>query len=247
MPAAVETRELTKRFGRTTAVDRVSVRIEAGASAALLGPNGAGKTTWLRLCATLLRPTHGEVHVLGHDARGDGSAVRRGLGFLGHESLLYPDLSPLENLRFYARLFGVPHPGPRIDDLIARTGLTGWAHRPVRTLSRGLLQRCALARVLLHEPALLLLDEPFTGLDLDAAATLSELLVAAHARGATILMSTHDLPRALAVCSTALVMRRGQLVWQGSIASMRAADLAAAYQSLVHTPAAPGEASAAHP
>jgi heme exporter protein A len=216
MPAAVAVEDLSKRFGRTRALDRVSVQIDAGAAVAVLGPNGAGKTTFLRLCATLLRPSSGRLELLGIDAAERGAAVRRRIGFVGHESLLYPDLSPSENLTFYARLFGLADAHERVPAFLEQMGLVGWSHRPVRTLSRGQLQRCALARALLHEPELLILDEPYTGLDFAAADRLQALLENTHQRGTTLLMSTHDLGRGLALCSTALVLTAGRLVFHGS-------------------------------
>jgi heme exporter protein A len=217
MPAAIELVGLSKRFGRTLAVDDVGLTIDDGAAVALFGPNGAGKTTLMRLCATLLRPSRGSIRVCGLDAANEGARVRRNIAVLAHESYLYPDLTATENLFFYGRLFKVTDVGARVRALIERLGLVGWAHRPVRTLSRGLLQRCALARVLMHEPKVLFLDEPFTGLDLEAQRTLHEVLADANRRGATLLMSTHDMPAAFSLCESALVLARGRLAWQGAI------------------------------
>ncbi len=212
MPAALEVEHLTKRFGRAAALTDVSLTVGAGETTLLLGPNGAGKTTLLRCASTLLKPQRGSVRIAGLDAARHGAAVRRRLAVLGHESFLYPDLSPLENLTFYARLYRLTAIEERVAALVDRLGLRGWAHRPVRTLSRGLLQRCALARVLLHEPDLLLLDEPFTGLDAAARALLSDVLREAHARGTAILMSTHDLELGLSLCQRAAVLAGGRLV-----------------------------------
>ncbi|MDX2170381.1 MAG: heme ABC exporter ATP-binding protein CcmA [Deltaproteobacteria bacterium] len=232
MPAALEVEHLTKRFGRAAALDDVSLRVEAGASALLLGPNGAGKTTLLRCAATLLRPQRGVVRIAGLDAATHGAAVRRRLAVLGHESFLYPDLTPLENLAFYARLYRLDRPEQRALDLIEQLGLRGWTHRPVRTLSRGLVQRCALARVLLHAPDLLLLDEPFTGLDAEARALLSAVLRNAHARGTALLMSTHDLDLGLALCQRAVILAGGRLAWQGDVSGQDAARLDAELRRL---------------
>jgi len=234
MPAALEVEHLSKRFGSTLALDDLGWSAERGAGVALLGPNGAGKTTLMRVCATLMRPTHGTVRILGLDAATHGAAVRRRIAVLGHESWLYPDLSPRENLRFYARLFGVSAPQARVDALIERLGLAGWSHRPVRVLSRGLLQRAALARVLLHDPEVLFLDEPFTGLDLDARDLLCSVLREAHARGTTVLMSTHDVALGVALCSTALVLTRGRIAWQGPVGAADAAAFEARYRALTH-------------
>ena len=140
-----------------------------------------------------------------------GAAARRRIGFLSHQSFLYPDLTPTENLDFYARMFRVSKPVERVRALIERVGLTGWAHRPVRTLSRGLEQRCALARALVHEPDLLLLDEPFTGLDVDASGMLAGMLRETHASGTTLLMTTHDMARGLELCRRAIILARGRL------------------------------------
>jgi heme exporter protein A len=236
MSAALEAIGLGKRFGRTVALDHVSLALEPGSATALLGPNGAGKTTFMRLSATLLRPTSGSVRLFGLDARAEGPAVRRRIGFLAHESLLYPDLTPQENLLFYARLFKHGDPSRRAGELIEQLGLSGWAHRPVRTLSRGLLQRCALARVFVHEPDLLFFDEPFTGLDADARNTLIATLSSAHRAGATLIMSTHDLGAACAVCTSAVVIVGGRLAWQGPVSRNGQADLEATYQTVTHRP-----------
>jgi heme exporter protein A len=240
MPLAVEVEQLSKRFGAARALDGVSWSAEAGSAVALLGPNGAGKTTLLRLCATLLRPSDGRVRLFGMDAAEHGTALRRRLAVLGHESFLYPDLSPRENLRFYARLFRVAGADAQIEALIQRLGLAGWSHRPVRTLSRGLLQRCALARVLLHRPELLLLDEPFTGLDLAARDLLCDVLREAHTRGATVLMSTHEIALGLGLCTHALVLSDGRVAWQGAVAATDRAHVEAAVREL--TPRAAGVA-----
>ncbi len=203
----------------------------------LLGPNGAGKTTLLRVCATLLQPHAGTVRVGGVDAARDGAAVRRRLAVLGHESFLYPDLSAHENLAFYARLYRLDRIEERIELALDRFALRGWAHRPVRALSRGLVQRCALARVLLHDPALLLLDEPFTGLDAEARALLCERLRDAHTAGAALLMSTHDIALGAALCSRALVLTRGRLVADTAVRPEDAPQLEARVRALGGAPA----------
>jgi heme exporter protein A len=233
MAPALALEGLRKRFGRTYAVDGITLEIPAGAAVALFGANGAGKTTLLRLCATLLRPTAGSVSVFGIDAQRQGPAARRRLGVLGHDSFLYADLSATENLLFYARLFGLAEPGTRVAAMLERLDLVGWAQRPVRTLSRGLMQRCALARALLHQPELLLLDEPFSGLDVHATSGLQEVLAQAHRDGTTIVMSTHDVGQGLALCSTALVLRAGRIAFHGAVAAAQHASFTAEYRQLV--------------
>ena len=157
---------------------------------------------------------------------------------LGHESFLYPDLSAHENLVFYARLYGLADARAQVEEQLDRFALRGWAHRPVRTLSRGMLQRCALARVLLHGPRLLLLDEPFTGLDVAARELLGEQLRLAHARGAAVVMSTHDVGLGVALCQRALVLvpwRAGSPIC--AVASDDAGRLEAELRRFAPTPA----------
>lgn len=241
MPPALAVVGLRKRFGRGYAIDDVTLQIPAGAAVALLGANGAGKTTFLRLCATLLRPTAGSLSVFGIDASRHGAAARRRLGLLGHDTFLYADLSARENLLFYARLFGLDDPAARVAAMLERLDLVGWSQRPVRTLSRGLMQRCALARALLHSPELLLLDEPFSGLDVHAAGGLHDVLAHAHRAGTTIVMSTHDLAQGLALCTSALVLRAGRVAFHGEVSQTQHAGFIAEYPHLV---AAPREAAA---
>jgi heme exporter protein A len=233
MAVALEVEKLTKRFGGTLALNNVTFSVASGQTVALLGPNGAGKSTLMRVCATLLRPNHGRVRLFGQDASSEATDVRRRLGLLSHETFLYPDLTATENLLFHARLFGVPDPKARVSTMIQRMDLHGWAHRPLRALSRGAQQRCALARVLLHEPQLLFLDEPFTGLDLNAAAVLGDVLTEARNRGVTVVMSTHDLARCFESCSSALVLNRGRIAWQGPLDSADPQGFETRYRSLI--------------
>jgi heme exporter protein A len=177
---AIRVEQLTRRFGVVTALDRLELTIGAGEAVAVLGANGAGKSTLLRVCGTLLRPSAGRVRVFGTDVAAGSARVRRRLGVLSHQSFLYPDLTPVENLDFYARMYAVEP--ARVGDMLDRVGLSGWAQRPVRTLSRGLEQRTSLARALLHRPDLLLLDEPFSGVDVEAVRQIENLL--AEERGA---------------------------------------------------------------
>lgn len=210
--ALLEVERLGKRYGRTAALRGVTCRVGAGEAVLLLGHNGAGKTTLLQVCATLLTPSEGCVRIAGLDAERHGPAVRRQIAVLGHQSFLYPDLSAHENLTFYARLYRLAGAREAVERQIERFELRGWAHRPVRTLSRGMLQRCALARVLLHDPRLLLLDEPFTGLDVAARELLCARLREANAGGTALVMSTHDLSLGLSLCGRALVLAAGRLV-----------------------------------
>lgn len=222
---AIEAKGLSRRFAEVNAIAGVDLSVDAGEVVAVLGANGAGKTTLLRLIATLLRPSGGALRLFGLPLADGGARARQRIGFLSHASFLYPDLSPLENLLFYAHMFRVPRADDRVRDLLAEVGLVGWRNRAVRALSRGLEQRCALARVLLHRPDLLLLDEPFSGLDVDSAAMLGRLLAAERERGTTILMTTHDLGSALDLCDRAIVLAHGRLRWDGGLGGLTAAQL----------------------
>ena len=215
--AVIEAEDVGRQFAGVSALRAVQLRVCRAEAVAVFGPNGAGKTTLLRVLATLLRPSTGTVRLFGETLRDGGAQARRRIGFLSHQSFLYPDLTATENLEFYARMFRLPAGTQRVGALLERVGLTGWAHRPVRTLSRGLEQRCALARTLLHQPQLLLLDEPFSGLDVAAATALSAILREAHAAGTTLLMTTHDIARGVELCGRAVILRRGRLVWDGPI------------------------------
>jgi heme exporter protein A len=240
MPGRViETRALGRRFAGVTALQALDLTVGPGEAVAVFGPNGAGKSTLLRLLATLLRPSAGVLRLFERAVDDGGATARRRVGFLSHQSFLYPDLTPTENLDFYARMFRAPRPAERVRTLIERVGLTGWAHRPVRTLSRGLEQRCALARALVHEPDLLLLDEPFTGLDVDASAMLAEMLRETHAGGTTLLMTTHDLARGFEACHRAIILVRGRLVWDGTIVGMPQDDFERRYHELTQPPMDP--------
>ena len=167
----IEVSQLTKSFGPRHALAGVDLHVAPGECVVLCGPNGAGKTTLLRILATLARPTSGDVRIAGLDPAKAGADVRRQIGFLSHRTLLYDDLTAEQNLAFYARMYAIPDAQARIDDLLERVGLTARRHDLVRTYSRGMQQRLAVARAVLHRPALVLLDEPYTGLDPLAADT----------------------------------------------------------------------------
>ncbi len=205
---ALEATGVAKSFGPTTALRGVDLRVGWDERVALLGGNGAGKTTLLRLAAGLLRPTSGEVRVAGHALDRAGAGGRRLVGFVGHQSLLYPDLTVDENLGFFARLYGVANSGRRTGALLARLGMAGRRSDRVRALSRGLQQRVALARALLHDPPILLLDEPETGLDAAGRALLVEEV---GIPGRTVILSTHDRGLARQVAGRAVVLAGGRI------------------------------------
>lgn len=212
---SIQARDLYKDYGRHRALSGVSLRLRAGQVTALLGENGAGKSTLLAILAGLLRPTRGDVRVDDQPlADIDAEAFRRQLGVLSHEPRCYAELSPRENLRLFARLYelgAAERADAHLDGWLARVGLDRAADRPARTMSRGMLQRLAIARTLLHAPAFVLLDEPYTGLDQAGVALLSQLITAERARGALILVITHDLATVAPLCDQVVVLARGRV------------------------------------
>jgi heme exporter protein A len=205
-PPAIELRGLVRHFGERTVLRKVSVRVPAGATLAVLGRNGAGKSTLLRILATLLRPHAGEVFVLGEPLPKRAWAVRGRIGLLAHEPLLYRDLSGRENLEYHARLHGVAP--RRVQELLDAVGMTERAQEPVRLLSRGMVQRLAVCRAVLHAPGLLLLDEPLANLD-PAATGLVEPLIG-RSCGATRVLTSHDPRAALAEADLVLGLQDGR-------------------------------------
>jgi heme exporter protein A len=185
--------DVTRTFGRRRALNRVSLSAEAGTITALLGHNGAGKSTLLSIAATLLQPSSGAVRYGDHAATNGSAALRARIGMLGHDLYLYPELSAAENLQFFARLYGVADVDAAVARGIERAGLMDRDAEPVAGFSRGMRQRLALERALIHDPRLLLLDEPFTGLDEAAREALRERLRAARAAGTIVILTTHDL------------------------------------------------------
>ena len=207
--ALVVARGLTRAFGHQRALRGVDLAVARGEALAVAGPNGAGKTTLLRLLAGLMRPTAGEVRLADGRSPRDPDA-RRQVGFLSHQSLLYDDLTPLENLRFTAQLHGLADGDARARRALDAAGLGPRGGDPVRQLSRGMVQRVAIARAMLHDPALLLLDEPFTGLDADSAARLRETLAGALAAGRAVVLVTHQLAEAWEVATHVGYLARGR-------------------------------------
>lgn len=209
----VAVRKVGKRFGQHRALANVDVELAAGEVCALLGPNGAGKSTLLGILSTLVRPSSGDVsYVQGDVAVEPNDRLRREIGLLAHASLCYGELTAVENLVFFAGLYGVADPEARAKELLDQVGLDEKARdRPARTYSRGMTQRLALARALVANPSLLLLDEPFTGLDRGGALALGKRLGQARAEGAIVLVVTHDLEAIAEVTDHVVVLRRGQV------------------------------------
>ncbi len=214
---------LGKRFGRSVALAGLDLELPQGTSLAVLGPNGAGKSTLLRLIAGLARPTSGSLSVAGTPAH--RPAARALVGFIGHASLLYSNLTARENLLFAARLQQVGEASLRVEQLLETSGLARVADLPIAGFSRGMAQRLSIARGLVHDPPLLLLDEPFTGLDPRAAAGLAARLASLREAGRTLVLVTHDPKRAAELADRAIVLAAGRVVFERQGIATGAADL----------------------
>jgi ABC-type multidrug transport system ATPase subunit len=224
--AAVDLRDVGRAYGERVALDGVTLRLPAGRTLAVLGANGAGKTTLLRILATLLRPHAGEARVLGSRLPGEAWRARGRIGFVGHEPLLYRELSARENLRFHARLHDVAP--ARGEELLRAVGMARRADEPVRSLSRGMAQRVAICRAVLHEPELLLLDEPFANLDPGAAAAVQPLI--GRAAGPARVLISHDVEAGLAEADLVLGLRGGRPAALGAPGEVAADELRELYR-----------------
>jgi heme ABC exporter ATP-binding subunit CcmA len=203
--------DVSRHFGRRRAVSRITFQASRGTVLGLLGPNGAGKSTLLAMLATLLRPSAGHIRYGPHDAT-HAAALRRSIGVLGHDLFLYPELTALENLEFFAALYGVRAPRAAASDALRQAGLSDRGDDPVSSFSRGMRQRVALERALIHRPRLLLLDEPFTGLDDASTDALATRLAALRTSGAIVVVATHDLDLAEGMFDRVVFLRDGRML-----------------------------------
>jgi len=208
---ALEVRDLSRTFGARKALDKVSFDLPEGAFLSIFGPNGAGKSTLLKVLSTLNTPSKGKASVLGFDVVEGAVELREHIGFISHNPLLYPDLTAEENLEFFAEIYCIENPKARIAELLEAVELKHRRLDLVRTFSRGMLQRLSIARALLHDPALVFLDEPYSGLDPHAMDILDSLLARIR-DGRTFVMVSHDLSKGLEHCSHALILAKGQIV-----------------------------------
>jgi heme ABC exporter ATP-binding subunit CcmA len=230
MTALIQIRALTKAYDLLPVLRKIDLDIARGECVALLGANGSGKSTLLRLLSGMSKGTSGTISVGGWELPREAAAVRGQIGMVAHKGLIYEALTARENLRFFARLYNLPahEQDARIGALLERVGLAKRAHDRVRGFSRGMQQRLSIARALLHEPDVLLLDEPYTGLDQDGAAMLDGVIGEARAAGRTVILSTHELDRAARLATRVLILSRGQVAYDQTTAH-EAAALALTY------------------
>lgn len=223
-------KKLVKRFGLKTVLRGVDFQVQPGEFVALLGPNGAGKTTFLRILASLSRPSFGEVNVAGYGLPQQAAQVRARLGIVSHLPLLYGDLSAEENLLFYARLYGIPNSSTRITEVLKMVGLENRRRDLVRTYSRGMQQRLAIGRAVLHGPDVMLFDEPYTGLDQDASSMLDDVLQTVAAQGRTIVMTSHDLTHAEQLATRFDILSRGVITASTTRRQLKKSNLLTFYK-----------------
>lgn len=227
----IETENLGKRFESFTAVQNLTLNVPAGQLLALLGPNGAGKTTTVRMIGAILKPTTGHARVNGYDVVTQADGVRRSIGILTEQPGLYTRMSGLEYLEFYGRLYGIPDKETRAKGkaMFERFYMAGAEERRLGTYSKGMRQKVGLIRSMLHDPAVLLLDEPYTGLDQDAAALLDELLREVAIGGRTVIMTTHDLRRGHALADRIAILSRGKIAFDAPCRDVNPDALPALY------------------
>jgi heme exporter protein A len=226
----ITVKKLVKRFGLKTVLRGVDFEVQPGEFVALLGPNGAGKTTFLRILASLSRPSLGQVSIAGYQLPNQAAQVRARLGVVSHLPLLYGDLSAEENLRFYARMYNIPNYESRVTEVLEMVGLTARRRDLVRTYSRGMQQRLAIGRAVLHDPDVVLFDEPYTGLDQDASSMLDEVLKTVAAKGRTVVMTSHDLARAEDLATRFDILSRGVISASASRKELKKTNLLAFYK-----------------
>ena len=226
----IEVKKLVKRFGLKTILRGLDFSVESGEFVALLGPNGSGKTTFLRILASLSRPSLGDVKVAGYHLPNEAAQVRAKLGVVSHLPLLYPDLTAEENLHFYARMYGITNYQSRITEVLEMVGLETRRKDLVRTFSRGMQQRLAIGRAVIHDPEVMLFDEPYTGLDQDASEMLDEVLRSVAAKGRTVVMTSHDIARAEDLATRFDILSRGVITASATRKQLKKTNLLGFYK-----------------
>ncbi|PLS01717.1 ABC transporter ATP-binding protein [Neobacillus cucumis] len=208
----IKLKKLTKQADNKLILRGVDLSIKKGETVAILGPNGAGKSTLLKVLATLIKPTSGQVMINGLELRKNQIMIKKLLGYLPHSSLLYDHYSPLENLVFFGNIYGVKDVEKKARKLVKDVGLSFFLNEPVKNFSRGMIQRIAIARAIIHEPEILLLDEPHTGLDQGAISILNNVILSMKEKGTTTLMVTHDFKQAAEICDRVIIVKNGIIV-----------------------------------
>jgi heme exporter protein A len=229
----IEIKKLTKQADNKLILRGVDLSIKKGETVAILGPNGAGKSTLLKVLATLIKPTSGLIKVNGMDLKKNHIQIKKIMGYLPHSSLLYDHYSPLENLIFFGNIYGVKNVEQRAVELVKEVGLSFFLNEPVKNFSRGMIQRIAIARAIVHEPEILLLDEPHTGLDQGAISILNNVILSMKEKGTTTLMVTHDFKQAAEICDRIIIVKHGKIVDDFRIENQNLGFVSEKYEQLV--------------
>jgi heme ABC exporter ATP-binding subunit CcmA len=229
----IEIKKLTKQADNKLILRGVDLSIKKGETVAILGPNGAGKSTLLKVLATLIKPTSGLITVNDMDLKKNHIEIKKIMGYLPHSSLLYDHYTPLENLVFFGNIYGVKNVEQRAIELVKEVGLSFFLNEPVKNFSRGMIQRIAIARAIVHEPEILLLDEPHTGLDQGAIGILNNVILSMKAKGTTTLMVTHDFKQAAEICDRIIIVKNGKIVDDFRIENQNLGYVSEKYEQLV--------------
>jgi len=235
----IRVHNLTKKFGNKIVFTGINFSVRKGDFLTIVGPNGAGKTTLLKIMATLTRYTEGNVEIGGFDVKDSPEEVRKIIGVISHNTYLYNELTAYENLKFFGKMYEIPEIVARINEVLNDTGLSTEMHNRVGTFSRGMKQRLAIARAILHRPSVLLLDEPYTGLDQHASAGLEGVLHGLTGSGITTIMISHDMKRGLALCDHVLILASGGVAYHAPASDIADSDgLQAVYDRCINVNAA---------
>jgi heme exporter protein A len=229
----IEIKKLTKQADNKLILRGVDLSIKKGETVAILGSNGAGKSTLLKVLATLIKPTSGSILVNNLDLKKNHIEIKKIMGYLPHSSLLYDHYTPLENIVFFGNIYGVKNVEQRANALVKDVGLSFFLNEPVKNFSRGMIQRIAIARAIVHEPQILLLDEPHTGLDQGAITILNNVILSMKAKGTTTLMVTHDFKQAAEICDRIIIVKNGKIVDDFRIENQNLGFVSEKYEQLV--------------
>jgi len=229
----IEAKGLIKKFGPKTALRNVDICLAEGDSLALFGPNGAGKSTLIQVMCSLLQPTAGSVRIAGYDARRDREALHQIIGLIGHQTFLYPELTAYENLKFYGAMFGVARLNDRIPEVLDLVGLSDYRNDVVQNFSRGMQQRLSIGRAIIHDPMIMFLDEPFTGLDQQGSEDFLKVILQFRDQGKTVIMASHHLHLGLELCNRAAILKSGKIVYLKDVAHISENDFKQIYSQKV--------------
>ena len=235
----IAARGLNKKFGYKTALRNVDIFLKEGDSLALFGPNGAGKSTLIQVLCSLLQPTSGSVRIAGYEARRDREALHQIIGLIAHQTFLYPYLTAYENLKFYGAMYGVARLNDRITEVLDLVGLGDYRNDAVQNFSRGMQQRLSIGRAIIHDPMILFLDEPFTGLDQQGSEDFLKLILQFRDQGKTVIMASHHLQLGLELCERAAILKSGKIVYLQNVAHISKYDFKQIYSRQVGENALP--------